>query len=514
MFRVNELKTEYFQSAPDALQHEPVFAAIDIGSNSFHLIVARLEHGEIRPLHVLAEKVQLGKGLINHQLAADAVERGLACLERFQQLLASVKPDRIRAVGTNALRQAHNRELFTEPAEAILGVPVDVIYGREEARLVYLGVAHTLADDELSRLVVDIGGGSTEFILGQQFEPKRLESLQLGCVSYSERFFPDGKIDKKRFRAAYDQACIEVSHIRRHFKQAHWVEAVGSSGTLQAIELLVSAAGWRSEGIDHKSLKKLKKALLKFESVDDIDLEGLNERRRGVITAGVAITLAIFDVLQVDVMRTSSGALREGAIYDLIGRRSHEDVRERTVQAMLQRYSAEMANSDSVGAYAKQLGIETASAWNLSEDDIDLLAWSGRLHEIGIAISQKHYNRHSAYLVENSDMPGFSQGDQLFISRLLRGHRGKLPNYLFDGVPTSKQQKLARMLVLLRLAVTLKHAEVPPISPEFYARASDARLEVNFSDAWREGHPLTVWEVTESIPVFKKLGITLEIPSA
>lgn len=508
------MKPEYFQSSPDALQHEPVFAAIDIGSNSFHLIVARLEHGEIRPLHVLAEKVQLGKGLKNHQLAADAVERGLACLERFQQLLASVKPDRIRAVGTNALRQAHNRELFTEPAEAILGVPVDVIYGREEARLVYLGVAHTLADDELSRLVVDIGGGSTEFILGQQFEPKRLESLQLGCVSYSERFFPDGKIDKKRFRAAYDQACIEVSHIRRHFKQAHWVEAVGSSGTLQAIELLVSAAGWRSEGIDHKSLKKLKKALLKFESVDDIDLEGLNERRRGVITAGVAITLAIFDVLQVEVMRTSSGALREGAIYDLIGRRSHEDVRERTVQAMLQRYSAEMANSDSVGAYAKQLGIETASAWNLSEDDIDLLTWSGRLHEIGIAISQKHYNRHSAYLVENSDMPGFSQGDQLFISRLLRGHRGKLPNYLFDGVPTSKQQKLARMLVLLRLAVTLKHAEVPPISPEFYARASDARLEVNFSDEWREGHPLTVWEVTESIPVFKKLGITLEIPSA
>ena len=508
------MKPEYFQSSPDALQHEPVFAAIDIGSNSFHLIVARLEHGEIRPLHVLAEKVQLGKGLKNHQLAADAVERGLACLERFQQLLASVKPDRIRAVGTNALRQAHNRELFTEPAEAILGVPVDVIYGREEARLVYLGVAHTLADDELSRLVVDIGGGSTEFILGQQFEPKRLESLQLGCVSYSERFFPDGKIDKKRFRAAYDQACIEVSHIRRHFKQAHWVEAVGSSGTLQAIELLVSAAGWRSEGIDHKSLKKLKKALLKFESVDDIDLEGLNERRRGVITAGVAITLAIFDVLQVEVMRTSSGALREGAIYDLIGRRSHEDVRERTVQAMLQRYSAEMANSDSVGAYAKQLGIETASAWNLSEDDIDLLTWSGRLHEIGIAISQKHYNRHSAYLVENSDMPGFSQGDQLFISRLLRGHRGKLPNYLFDGVPTSKQQKLARMLVLLRLAVTLKHAEVPPISPEFYARASDARLEVNFSDEWREGHPLTVWEVTESIPVFKKLGVTLEIPSA
>ena len=505
------MNNEQRQPAPNSTSAGPVFAAIDVGSNSFHLIVARLEHGEIRPLHVLAEKVQLGKGLKDHQLAADAVERGLACIERFQQLLASVKPDKIRAVGTNALRQAHNREAFTEPAEAILGVPVDVIYGREEARLVYLGVAHTLADDENSRLVVDIGGGSTEFILGQQFEPKRLESLQLGCVSYSDQFFPDGLIDKKRFKKAYNQACIEVSHIRRHFKRANWIEAVGSSGTLQAVELLISAAGWRSEGIDHKSLKKLKKALLEFESVDEIDLEGLNERRRGVITAGVAITLAIFDVLQVDIMRTSSGALREGAIYDLIGRRSHEDVRERTVQAMLQRYGADTQNAESVGTYAKQLGIETADSWHLNEDDIDLLSWSGRLHEVGIAISQKHYNRHSAYLVENSDMPGFSQGDQLFISRLLRGHRGKLPSYLFDGIPESKRPKLGRMLVLLRLAVTLKHAEVPPISSEFYAKADGEILEVNFSPEWRESHPLTVWEVAESISIFKKLGVTLEV---
>jgi exopolyphosphatase/guanosine-5'-triphosphate,3'-diphosphate pyrophosphatase len=284
-----------------------------------------------------------------------------------------------------------------------------------------LGVAHTLADDERSRLVVDIGGGSTEFILGTQFEPKRLESLQLGCVSYSEQFFPDGKIDKKRFKRAYEQACIEVSHIRRHFKRRNWTEAVGSSGTLQAVELLISAAQWRNDGIDRKSLKKLKKALLQFESVEEIDLEGLNERRRGVITAGVAITLAIFDVLQVDIMRTSSGALREGAIYDLIGRRSHEDVRERTVQAMIQRYGADMTNSDMVGVYARHLCEQTAGPWNLDEDDVDLLSWSARLHEIGIAISQKHYNRHSAYLIENSDMPGFSQGDQIFISRLLRG---------------------------------------------------------------------------------------------
>jgi exopolyphosphatase/guanosine-5'-triphosphate,3'-diphosphate pyrophosphatase len=506
------VSTDSNQPSVDAPSAEPVFAAIDIGSNSFHLIVARLEHGEIRPLHVLAEKVQLGKGLKNHQLTDEAIQRGLACIERFQQLLASVKPDKIRAVGTNALRQAHNRHIFTDPAEAILGVPVDVIYGREEARLIYLGVAHTLADDERSRLVVDIGGGSTEFILGTQFEPKRLESLQLGCVSYSEQFFPDGKIDKKRFKRAYEQACIEVSHIRRHFKRRNWTEAVGSSGTLQAVELLIAAAQWRGDGIDRKSLKKLKKALLQFESVEEIDLEGLNERRRGVITAGVAITLAIFDVLQVDIMRTSSGALREGAIYDLIGRRSHEDVRERTVQAMIQRYGADMTNSDTVGVYARHLCEQTAGPWNLDEDDVDLLSWSARLHEIGIAISQKHYNRHSAYLIENSDMPGFSQGDQIFISRLLRGHRGKLPSYLLDDIPRGKQQKLARMLVLLRLAVTLKHADAPSARPGFSAQAKGDRLKVSFSDRWRESHPLTIWEVAESLSVFEKLGIAVEMP--
>lgn len=490
---------------------DPVYAAIDIGSNSFHLIVARLEHGEIRPLHVLAEKVQLGKELKNHLLTSEAIDRGLVCLERFQQLLSSVKPTQIRAVGTNALRQAWNRNEFTEPAEAILGAPVEVIYGREEARLVYLGVAHTLSDDEKSRLVVDIGGGSTEFILGQRFEPRRLESLQLGCVSYSDRFFSDGKITKERFVKAYDQASLEISHIRRNFKHSHWAEAVGSSGTLQAIELLITSAGWRSEGIDSKSLKKLRKALLSFDSFEDIDLEGLNERRRGVITAGVAITSAIFDVLGVDTMRTSAGALREGVIYDLMGRLRHEDVRERTIQAMQQRYSVDIATAETVGLYARHLASQTASSWSLSDSDIELLVWSARLHEIGIAISQKHYNRHAAYVVENSDMPGFSQGDQLTMSRLLRGHRGKLPSYLFDDIPNKQRDKFARMLAILRLAVILKHAGTSNVQPTFTANAKDDKLKVHFSERWQDEFPLTIWEISESKPAFEKLGIKVKV---
>jgi exopolyphosphatase/guanosine-5'-triphosphate,3'-diphosphate pyrophosphatase len=230
-----------------------------------------------------------------------------------------------------------------------------------------------------------------------------------------------------------------------------------------------------------------------------------------VITAGVAIATAIFDVLGVEVMRTSSGALREGVIYDLMGRLSHEDVRERTIQAMLQRYSVDQPTSKTVGNYARHLASQTASSWNLLDDDIELLVWTARLHEVGVAISQKHYNRHSAYLVENSDMPGFSQGDQLTMSRLLRGHRGKLPSYLFDDIPDKKREKFARMLVLLRMAVILKHAGPSTMQPDFSAHAKDEKLKVYFPVQWRANYPLTIWEISESKSAFEKLGVKVRL---
>ena len=295
---------------------ESLLAAIDLGSNSFHLIIAKLDFGELRPVQALAEKVQLGETSSTAMLTPGAIKRGLACLERFKQLIDSTAPAKLRIVGTNALRRAKNRQDFIEPAEQILGAPIDVIYGREEARLIYLGVAHTLSDDEDTRLVLDIGGGSTEFILGERFEPLRLESLQMGCVSYGEAFFPDGKITKERFDAAYHRARIEVSHIRRNYHSGSWQEAVGSSGTLRAIETLIMTAEHREEGIDRAALGELKKQLLAFAHVDDINLEGLSESRKSVVTAGLAITMGIFDGLQIPRMRTSTGALREGVIYD------------------------------------------------------------------------------------------------------------------------------------------------------------------------------------------------------
>ena len=488
---------------------EDLLAAIDLGSNSFHLIIAKSEFGELRPVHALAEKVQLGETSGAAMLTSGAISRGLTCLERFKQPIDSTTPVKIRVVGTNALRRAKNRQDFIEPAEQILGAPIDVIYGREEARLIYLGVAHTLSDDEDTRLVVDIGGGSTEFILGRRFEPIRLESLQMGCVSFGQAFFPDGNISKERFEAAYHRARIEISHIKRNYQKNLWAEAVGSSGTLRAIETLITAAGWREDGIDRDSLAKLQRLLLTFNRIDDIDLPGLSETRKGVVTAGLAITLGIFDGLQIPLMRTSAGALREGVIYDLLGRFSHEDVRNRSVSAMQQRYSVDQRIADLVTQRVTILAEATKEHWGLQVDDIELLKWAGALHEIGVAISQKNYSQHSAYLVLNTDLPGFAQQDQEVMATLITGLKGKPRSELLDGVAKRKRRRVARMMVLLRLAVMLKHVEALEEIPDLSVSADESSLTLAFPQSWGEDHPLTVWEIEQSGAAMEKLGVTV-----
>jgi len=488
---------------------ESLLAAIDLGSNSFHLIIAKSEFGELRPVQALAEKVQLGETSSAEMLTSGAIARGLACLERFKQLIDSTTPAKLRIVGTNALRRAKNRQDFIEPAEQILGAPIDVIYGREEARLIYLGVAHTLSDDEDMRLVVDIGGGSTEFILGERFEPMRLESLQMGCVSYGEAFFPDGKITKERFDAAYHRARIEVSHIRRNYHSESWQEAVGSSGTLRAIETLITMAGHREKGIDRAALGELKKQLLTFTHVDEINLEGLSDSRKSVVTAGLAITMGIFDGLQIPLMRTSTGALREGVIYDLIGRFSHEDVRTRTISAMQQRYSVDQTIADLVTHRVALLADAMRETWQLDPSDIELLEWAGALHEIGVAVSQKNYSQHSAYLVLNTDLPGFAEQDQATMAALIAGLKGKVRSEVLDPISKRKRKTVARMIVLLRLAVILKHVEALEALPDLSVSGAEETLTLTFPEQWGADHPLTIWEIEQSTPAMERLGVSV-----
>ena len=495
----------------DAIPEGSLLAALDLGSNSFHLIISRIEHGELRTVETLAEKVQLGAGLVDGIMTDDAIKRGLDCLLRFSQMLESLDISRLRAVGTHALRIARNRRQFTAPASKILGVPIDVIYGREEARLVYLGVAHSLADDAQSRLVIDIGGGSTEVIIGERFEPRRLESLKMGCVSFANLFFPDGDISASGFQSAHDRALLEISSIRRDFHKDNWEECVGSSGTIQAVEELLIQGGWSEAGISHSGLIKLKKILLSFAHTQDIQLAGLAEARRNVIVPGVAITMALFEGLDIDHMRTSKGAVREGVLYDLLGRLTHEDVRERTISALMQRYGVDGDVSSAVERRARVFFTATRKIWNLGNSDWDLLHWVALSHEIGMAISHKHFNRHSAYLLRNSDLPGFSQEEQEQLALLAIAHRGKVSESVLSETPEVDRARFVQLISIIRLAALFKYVEKLEQLPEFSLQASQDSLSLEFPDNWLGAHPLTASELKSEQNQLKKIGMKLGI---
>ncbi|MFK8050204.1 MAG: Ppx/GppA family phosphatase [Halioglobus sp.] len=495
----------------DGLSEGSLLAALDLGSNSFHLIIARIEHGELRPVETLAEKVQLGAGIENGQLADEAIKRGLDCLSRFSQMLESMDIQRVRAVGTHALRIARNRRHLTFPGSKILGVPVDVIYGREEARLVYLGVAHSLADDAQSRLVIDIGGGSTEFVIGEKFEPKYLESLQIGCVSYANKFFPNGAISEPAYRSARNKALLEISPICHQFTPENWKECVGSSGTFQAIEEILLANGWSDGGITRQGLVALEQKLLTFTDMDSIALDGLADSRRNVIVSGVAIASAAFQRLDIQHMRTSKGALREGVLYDLLGRLTHEDVRERTINALMQRYTVDGDIAATVERRARVFFNATKNRWKLSAGDWHLLHWVARSHEIGMAISHKHYNRHSSYLLRHADLPGFSQDEQENLALLAHGHRGKLNNNLLTEVSEQDRSRFVQLLSIIRLAALFKYVEKLEQLPEFTISANENSLVLGFGDSWLKEHPLTLSELSSEQNQLNKIGMSLTI---
>ncbi|MFV0476566.1 MAG: Ppx/GppA family phosphatase [Parahaliea sp.] len=495
----------------EALADGSLLAAIDLGSNSFHLIVVRVEHGEMRPVEKLAEKVQLGAGLENGCLSEEAINRGLECLARFGQLLGAVEPERLRIVATHTLRVAKNRRDFTRPARELLGRAVDIIYGREEARLVYLGVAHTLADDAQARLVIDIGGGSTELIVGERFEPRSLESLQMGCVSYSREFFAQGNISAENFRSAYKKAKLEISYVRHDFRSDLWVDCVGSSGTLHAIEGIVTEYGWCSSGIDASSLLKLEQKVLKYKHFDTLKLRGLSPQRRNVIVAGIAITRALFDTLGIQTMRTSRGALREGVIYDLMGRLSHEDVRERTINALMQRYSVDCPVAAIVERRVQILYEASRQSWGLTSSDRRLLRRAAATLDIGKAISHKHYYRHSAYLLRNADLPGFSQEEQEQLALLAQTHRGKLDAATWAEFPETEWPRLLRLITLLRLAFLFKHVERLEQLPESELKFTPDSLTLVLPDGWLQEHPLTAWELEQEKNILARHGMEVII---
>ena len=490
-----------------------LLAAVDLGSNSFHLIVARIVDGHLDVVDRLRESVRLAAGLDDDKrLRRDAIDRALACLHRFGQRLRGMPEGAVRAVGTNTLRSARDGEAFRREAQCVLGHPIEVIAGREEARLIYLGVAHALADNGERRLVIDIGGGSTECIVGTGFTPLHRESLYMGCVGASRRFFPGGRIDKQSMKRAVLAARVEFEPIEQRYRTAGWGSAVGSSGTIKAIAAIVRTAGWCESGITRDALRRLRRALVEAGHVDTVELKELRDDRRPVLPGGVAVLSAALDALGIKYLDVSEMALREGLLFDLIGRIRHEDVRDATVQRRIDRYRIDAAQGERVAATALALLHRVTAAWGLDhgEDEEQLLGWAARLHEAGLFVSHNQYHKHGAYLLANGDMSGFSRQAQTMLSSLVRGHRRKFPAAVFEEQLAPADARCARRLcVLLRLSVVLNRARADHFLPGIEAKAEGDALTVAFPPGWLDAHPLTRADLEQEQAYLAAAGVGL-----
>ncbi len=493
-----------------------LLAAIDMGSNSFHMVVARLVHGEIRTLEKMGEKVQLGAGLDdNNRLTPEAQERALACLGRFAQRLEGMPPEAVQVVGTNALRVARNAGEFITRVEDVLGYPAEIIAGREEARLIYLGVSHTLSDDTGRRLVIDIGGGSTEFIIGERFEPQVLESLHMGCVSFRNRYFPDGKISRRQMDKAITHAEQEIQFIRKRFRNIGWQSTVGSSGSIKAIANVLASLKITDGSITREGMQELRRRLVDIGKTEKLGNLGVRPDRQNIFPAGFAILMGAFESLGIEQMDFADGALREGLLYDLAGRIRHEDVRDRTISALQERYHVDTEHGAAVEATAISAWNQVADEWKLrNPGDEDVLRWACRLHEIGLTISHSQYHKHGDYLLRYSDLPGFSQQFQRDLATLVRGHRRKFSPVIFEGLEPEDRVRLRYLAILLRLAVLIQHPRNHEAPPEFRLRGRTDGLTIEFPDGWLDSRPLTLADLNNERDYLAKQGFELDIVGA
>ncbi len=488
------------------MQQQPILAAVDLGSNSFRLQIARVEGEQLYMLDGLREPVRLAAGLTaDKYLDAQAQQRALTALARFAERLRDLPREAVRAVGTNSLRVAKNATDFIPQAEHVLGFPIEIIAGREEARLIYLGVAHGLPQSKDNRLVMDIGGGSTEFIIGNGYTPLKLESLYMGCVSFSNRFFPDGKITKQTLKQAELAARVELQTIVADFA-GQWQQALGSSGTTKTIAEILELNGYSKGGITRESLDKLRAHLLDAGDVQKLDLQGLRPDRIPTLAGGFAIMYAAFCALDITCMDAALGALREGVLYDMWGRFHDNDVRAVTVQQFMQRYHVDSKQAGRVATLAHVFAQQFFDG-EFEETALHILNWAASLHEIGISVAHSGYHKHSAYILANADMPGFSKKEQMRLSLLMLAQRGNL-NKLQGQLKNTEDYILA---MSLRLAVLFYRSRSDSGFPILHGRFSGTKFHLSIDPDWLAQNPLTESALQDEVKQWKTLGVGLHI---
>ena len=486
-------------------------AAVDLGSNSFHLMVGRVVGEQVQVIDRLREPVRLGGGLdADGNLTPAICAEALACLSRFGERLRRLPPGAVRAVGTNALRRADNGERFLVDARRALGHPIEIVSGVEEARLIYIGVAHSVPADDRQQLVIDIGGGSTELIIGRRYQPLRLESLYLGCVSHSQRYFGDGRITPSRLRDAELAALQELEPVAADYRALGWQRAIGASGSMVSVAEALRSAGLADGGITANGLRQLRKRVLELGRVDRLDRLQVRADRVPVFMGGLAIVLALFEGLGIKRLEISDGALRQGLLYDQLGRIHNADIRDRTVAQMMRRYHVDTSHARRVMRTA-QRGLDLIGAdWGLTDPHWrQLLGRAALLHEIGLDVAHAQYHKHGAYILQHADLAGFSRQEQHQLALLVRVHRRKFALGEFAALDEEARRPLMHLALLLRLAVVMHRSRAALHLRRFSLRADGAALHLGFPPGWLDRHPLTEADLRQEAQLLAAAGFEL-----
>jgi exopolyphosphatase / guanosine-5'-triphosphate,3'-diphosphate pyrophosphatase len=501
------------------MQNGTRLAAVDLGSNSFRLEISRFDHGQFSRTEYLKETIRQGSGLDqDRNLTPDAMQRGWDCLARFGERLAGFSKNQVRAVATQTLREARNRDAFLLRGNEILGFPIDIISGREEARLIYLGVAKLLPQTDERRLVADIGGRSTELILGQGFDSNVVESYRVGSIAWSARYFPDGQFSAQAFQMAEIAAKAVLDEALNVYHRGAWDIAYGSAGTIGAVGDVLAAAGWPTGSVTRAGLDWLVDKLIQAQRADRLRLVGMKEDRRPVIAGGLSILRAIFDLLGIDEMQAANGGLRHGLLYDLMGGPGpHSDVRTLSVQRLVTKFDADVDQGTRVSKVATDLfdQLQTGSQGSSQaehERNRRKLMWAAQLHEIGAQISHSDYHKHGAYILDHADAMGFASTELHKLSLLVLGHRGKLRKLEVNY----EDEVFVKQLLTLRLSMIFCHARRDPDVAGLQLRRDplqERRFVLTCRPGWVETYPLSVHLLSEEVLSWQKTSWSLTISS-
>lgn len=491
-------------------------AALDIGSNSFHLVVARIVADSVQILHRVKQKVRLAEGLDNNYVLSDeAMERGLATLKVIAESLKGFEPDSVRIVATYTLRKAVNANAFIQRALDIMPYPIEVISGPEEARLIYSGVAHTNHDNG-QRLVIDIGGGSTEFIIGEDLKPKVCRSLQMGCVSFTQRFFKNGELSARAFNRAITAAEQEMEPIEARYRRLGWQRCIGTSGTIKTLCNLVVDEGQKEPTDDAeitlKGLKQIQKQFVDAGHINNLNDPAISEDRRAVIPAGLSVLIGVFKALKIKSLHYSPAALREGVLYQMEEELHHSDIRSRTARSLATRYDVDTGQANLVLDTVKTLYDVCQKAWKLKHNDYRaIISWAALLHEVGLQINTRQVQRHSAYILQHVDMPGFTQSQQELLATLVRYHRKKIRVQDIPGFTHYSKDDIYKLIALLRLAVLLNIKRQQDFLPAFEVEAQKQGITLTFPPEWLESKPIMKADLEREVNYLETVGLTLSM---